>query len=193
MSDTGELRTERLVLQPLNMSDLSALRAHWTEPFVRHFLFDGEVLSSAQVSDIIVASQRDFAYAGFGMWAIRTVARHAAIDSGLLGTALLGTVGLRPLGEDIEIIYSLASNEWGNGYAAEAAEAVLGYAFEILGLERIVAEIDDGNRGSEAVAGRLGMRPFGAPGALHHYAVSRADWLGPGGPARPSRISGSRR
>jgi [ribosomal protein S5]-alanine N-acetyltransferase len=193
VSDTGELRTQRLVLQPLNMSDLGALRAHWTEPLVRQYLFDGEVLSSAQVSGIIETSQREFAYTGCGMWALRPAARHAAIDSGLLGTALLGTVGLRPLGEDIEIIYSLASTEWGHGYAAEAAEAVLGYAFEILGLERVVAEIDEGNRGSEAVAGRLGMRPFGAPGALQHYAVSRDDWLGPGGPARPSRISGSRR
>lgn len=193
MSDTGELRTGRLVLQPLNMSDLGALRAHWTEPLVRQLLFDGDALSSAQLTDIIVTSQREFAYAGFGMWAIRSIARHAAIDSGLLGTALLGTVGLRPLGEDIEIIYSLAAAEWGHGYAAEAAEAVLAYAFEILGLRRVVAEIDEGDAVSEAVAGRLGMRPFGLPGALHNYAVSRADWLGPGGPARPSRISGSRR
>lgn len=193
MSDTGELRTERLVLQPLNMSDLGALRAHWTGPLVRHYLFDGEILSSIQVTEIIVTSQQDFAYAGFGMWAIRSAARHAAIDSRWLGTALLGTVGLRPLAGETEILYSMEPSGWGLGYAAEAAEAVLAYAFETLALDRVVAEIDYGNQASEAVAGRLGMRPYGPPGAVLHYAVSRADWLGPGGPARPSRISGSRR
>jgi RimJ/RimL family protein N-acetyltransferase len=189
MSDTGELRTERLVLQPLNMSDLGALRAHWTGTLVRQYLFDGEILTSAQVSEIIVASQRDFAYLRYGMWAVRAAARHAAIDSALLGTALLGTAGLRALGDEVEIIYSLEPAGWGQGYAAEAAEAVLSFGFETVGLERVVAEIDDGNQTLQTVAGRLGMRPDGR----HGYAVTRADWLGPGGPARPSRISGSRR
>jgi RimJ/RimL family protein N-acetyltransferase len=192
MSDTGELRTERLVLQPLNMSDLGALRAHWTSPLVRQYFFDGQKISSGLVAEIIQASQRDFAYAGFGMWAVRPIARHAAIDSALLGTRLLGTVGLRRLTDgEVEIIYSLEPAEWGHGTAAEAAEAVLSYAFEAVGLSRVVAEIDAGSRSAQTVAGRLGMRL--EPGDPARYAITRDEWLGPGGPARPSRISGYRR
>ena len=54
MTDTGELRTERLVLQPLNMSDHAALFAHWTAPKVRQFLFDGYRLSAAEITETII-------------------------------------------------------------------------------------------------------------------------------------------
>ena len=38
------LRTGRLVLQPVTAGDHAALLAHWTEPDVCRFLFDGEAL-----------------------------------------------------------------------------------------------------------------------------------------------------
>jgi RimJ/RimL family protein N-acetyltransferase len=187
MSDTGELRTERLALQPLNMSDHSALLTHWTGRLVRRFLFDDHFLTTAEVTETIVTSQRSFAMAGFGLWALRPAARHAALDSSMLGTALLGTAGLRPLDDsedtEIEIVYSLEPDRWGHGYAAEAAVAIMDYAFEILGLRRVIAEIDEGNAASEAVAQRLGMRPFetapGLLGPMTHFAVEREGWLGP--------------
>jgi RimJ/RimL family protein N-acetyltransferase len=181
VSDTGELRTDRLVLQPLNMSDHAALLAHWTAPQVREFLFDGYVLSAAEITETIMASQRTFAYVGYGIWALRAAARHASVDSRLLGTPLLGTAGLRRLVEDdedseIEIVYSLDPSSWGHGYAAEAAEAVLRYAFDSVGLERVIAEIDEGNTASVALAEKLGMRPYetvpGQLGPMTHYMIS---------------------
>lgn len=186
MSDTRELRTGRLALQPLNMSDHAVLLTHWTGPLVRRFLFDGYVLSASEVTETIVTSQRSFALAGFGLWALRPAARHAILDSSMLGTALLGTAGLRPLDDsedaEIEIVYSLEPDRWGHGYAAEAAVAILDYAFEVLGLGRVLAEIDRDNAASEAVARRLGMRPVETPadplGPLTQVAVERDGWLG---------------
>jgi RimJ/RimL family protein N-acetyltransferase len=125
VSDTGELRTQRLALQPLNMSDHAALLTHWTGRLVRRFLFDDYVLTTAEVTETIVTSQRSFAMAGFGLWALRPAARHAVLDSSMLGTALLGTAGLRPLDDsedpEIEIVYSLEPDRWGHGYAAASS------------------------------------------------------------------------
>jgi RimJ/RimL family protein N-acetyltransferase len=186
VSDTGELRSQRLALQPLNMSDHAVLLTHWTGPRVRRFLFDDYVLTTAQVTETIVTSQRSFAMTGFGLWALRTAARHAVLDSSMLGTALLGTAGLRPLDDsedsEIEIVYSLEPERWGHGYAVEAAAAILDYAFGVVGLARVIAEIDRDNAASEAVVRRLGMQPVvpagPAHGAMTHVAVDRDGWLG---------------
>ena len=152
------LTTERLVLRPVTPADHAALLAPWTAPDVREFLFDGEILSSATISQVIDDSERDFAAAGYGLW--------LAFDRETSGLA--GTVGLRPL-EDlgIEILYSLAAGTRGKGYATEAAGTVLDYALGVLGLPEVLAEIDAGNRASAAVVARLGMRPFDVvPGVL---------------------------
>jgi [ribosomal protein S5]-alanine N-acetyltransferase len=152
------LTTQRLVLRPVTTSDHAVLLAHWTAPDVREFLFDGEILSSATISQVIDDSERDFAAAGYGLWLVseRETSR------------LTGTAGLRPL-EDlgIEILYSLAAQARGKGYATEAAGAVLDYALGVLGLPEVLAEIDAGNQASAAVVARLGMRPFDVvPGVL---------------------------
>ena len=84
------------------------------------------------------------------------------------GAPLAGTAGLRPL-EDLglEIIWSLAPEAQGRGYATEAARAVLDYALGPLGLPEVLAEIDEGNTASARVAERLGLTAFAVvPGLL---------------------------
>ena len=61
------LSTERLVLRPVTADDHTALLAHWTQPDVRRFLFDGAALSAAEVAETIEESIRDFAERGFGV------------------------------------------------------------------------------------------------------------------------------
>lgn len=152
------LETDRLVLCPVTVQDQAELLAHWSEPQVRRFLFDGEILSWAQITEIVKDSARSFTRAGHGLWVVR--------ESG--GTDLIGTVGLRPL-EDLglEVLYSLAPGVWGKGYATEAAGAVVHYALGPLRLPHVLAEIDEGNNSSVAVAERLGMTRFATvPGEL---------------------------
>jgi len=177
------LITERLALCPVTVADHPALLAHWTLPDVRRFLFDGEALSAAEVSETIEESVSDFAAGGYGIWLIREHGR--AVPAGrdlpgcdlagadlagadLAGADLAGTVGLRPLDDDgLEIFYSLAPGSWGRGYATEAARAVVGHALGTLGLAEVLAEIDEGNTASVAVVKRLGMVPFAVvPGEL---------------------------
>jgi RimJ/RimL family protein N-acetyltransferase len=152
------LTTKRLILRPVTAHDHAVLLAHWTLPDVRRFLFDGEALSAAEVTETIEDSVRDFRKDGYGIWLIQEEDR----------AELVGTAGLRPL-EDLglEIFYSLAPGSWGKGYATEAARAVMEHALGPLGLPEVLAEVDEGNAASVAVVRRLGMTRFGVvPGVL---------------------------
>ncbi|MEV4890979.1 N-acetyltransferase, partial [Nonomuraea sp. NPDC055795] len=59
------LTTDRLELRPVAAADLADLLAHWTDPDVRRFLFDGEVLTAERVAEVIADSERDVAC---GLW-----------------------------------------------------------------------------------------------------------------------------
>ena len=164
------LSTERLVLRPVTGDDHPVLLAHWTEPDVRRFLFDGAPLSSAEVAETVEESIGDFAAHGYGIWLIEL---GSGTDSGPIPgpspeAGLVGTAGLRPLEESgLEIFYSLAPAAWGHGYATEAARAVVEYALGPLGLPEVLAEVDEGNAASVAVVKRLGMTPYAVvPGVL---------------------------
>ena len=167
------LSTERLVLRPVTADDHAALLAHWTQPDVRRFLFDGAAPSAAEVAETIEESIGDFAARGFGVWLIELDTACRRLDSTaarLDSTAarLVGTAGLRPLGgSGLEIFYSLAPGAWGHGYATEAARAVVEYGLGPLGLPEVLAEVDEGNAASVAVVKRLGMTPYAVvPGLL---------------------------
>jgi len=152
------LTTERLVLRSAIAQDHAALLGLWTLPEVRAFLFDGAVLSPAEITGIIEDSGRDFAAAGYGLWLVRERD----------GTGLVGAAGLRPL-EDLglEVYYSLEPGARGRGFATEAARAVVEYALGPLGKPEVLAEVDEGNDASAAVVRRLGMTPFAVvPGLL---------------------------
>jgi RimJ/RimL family protein N-acetyltransferase len=57
-----------------------------------------------------------------------------------------------------EIGWTMHPEFTGRGYASEAARAVLGLAFDTLGLHRVFAELDPRNDASIALCRRLGMR-----------------------------------
>jgi RimJ/RimL family protein N-acetyltransferase len=161
------LRTERMVLRPVTADDHAVLLAHWTQPDVRRFLFDGTTLSAAEVAETIEESIGDFAARGYGIWLIEFGS----------GTGLVGTAGLRPLEESgLEIFYSLAPGAWGQGYATEAARAVVEYGLGPLGLPEVLAEVDEGNTASVAVVKRLGMSRYavvpGVLGPMTRYRVT---------------------
>jgi len=162
------LTTERLVLRPVTAQDHGRLLAHWTAPEVRRFLFDGAIVSPEEITGAIEDSARDFAAGGCGLWLIWETD----------GTEMAGTAGLMPLADlGLEVFYSLAPGAWGQGYATEAARAVVEHALGRLGLPEVLAEVDQGNAGSVAVIERLGMIPFdvvpGLLGPMTRYRKTR--------------------
>jgi len=86
------------------------------------------------------------------------------------GAKLIGSVGLSRNGGDIELGYWIGRGHWGQGYAAEAARAVLRLAVT-LGHRRIIASHFADNPASGRVLRKIGFRPTGA--LLPRYSLGR--------------------
>jgi [ribosomal protein S5]-alanine N-acetyltransferase len=82
--------------------------------------------------------------------------------------------------------YEAAHDQWGKGIATEAVRAVVGYGFDTMGLNRIAAYCWEGNRASQRVMEKTGMRYEGtlrqlryAKGAhrdMRFYSVLAEEW-----------------
>jgi [ribosomal protein S5]-alanine N-acetyltransferase len=59
---------------------------------------------------------------------------------------------------EVGLFYAFSTAQRGKGYATEAAQALLDYAFQVHQLRRVVANTDYDNLPSQAVMRRLGMR-----------------------------------
>ncbi len=107
---------------------------------------------------------------GYGMWAIVPEATGQPVGTVLLAP-LPDAEGRRT--EDIEIGWHLHPDHWGNGYATEAARAVLEHGFGTLGLDRVNAVAHPGNEPSLAVMTRLGMT---RQGSTDRWYGTTFDW-----------------
>jgi RimJ/RimL family protein N-acetyltransferase len=77
--------------------------------------------------------------------------------------SVAGTVLFKPLPNgvgEVEVGWHLHPDDWGHGYATEAARAVIADGFEA-GLPEVYAMVRPGNEASLAVCRRLGMAPLG--------------------------------
>jgi hypothetical protein len=77
------------------------------------------------------------------------------------GEELLGICGFARW-EEMELTYELLPKLWGRGLATEAARACIRYAFEEVGLRRVIAGADAPNATSLRVIEKLGMKPAGS-------------------------------
>lgn len=102
---------------------------------------------------------------------------------------LCGGIGLHPNAahQHAELGYWLGVPFWGNGYATEAARALLGYGFEQIKFHRIFASHFENNAASARVLQKLGMHHEGCLRQhilkwgkfidLELYAVLRQEFL----------------
>jgi ribosomal-protein-alanine N-acetyltransferase len=79
------------------------------------------------------------------------------------GRELCGSVGLKmsDAHRHAELGYWIGVPFWGNGYAKEAAGAVVAFGFEVLRLHRIYAHHFAGNTASQRVLEKIGLRHEG--------------------------------
>jgi RimJ/RimL family protein N-acetyltransferase len=85
------------------------------------------------------------------------------------GAKLIGSIGLARLGAEVELGYWIARQYWGQGYASEAARAVLRLA-ATLGHRRIVARHFADNPASGRVLAKVGFVQVGEPSNSHSKA-----------------------
>jgi ribosomal-protein-alanine N-acetyltransferase len=147
------LETERLVLRPLVADEVDSLHRISNEPTVRLYLWDDKPISEATIKSLIVQSDRMFSKEKIGLFGIRMRGRGD----------LLGFCGFVRLGgmEESELWYELTHKAWGKGIATEAAWACVRYAFEEVGMKRVIAGVDASNTASLRVTEKLGMKYLG--------------------------------
>lgn len=147
---TAVITTARLRLQPLSHADLEPLLELWTEPGVTRFLFDDQIISREQVTTEIIDSIKRFETDGCGLWGARLRQE----------TGLIGFCGYRFFHDppQLQLIYGFHPDLWSKGLATEAARTMIGFGFERLGLECVVASADAPNTASLRVMERAGMR-----------------------------------
>jgi RimJ/RimL family protein N-acetyltransferase len=147
------VRTERLLLRPLAMSDADALLAYRGRDDVSRYV-PFEPMSRDDIVERIA-----------GRWArteLTDEGQSLTLGAQLAGTGeLAGDVVLfwhsrEHAGGELGYVFNPALA--GRGYATEAAGAMLRLGFSELGLHRIVARIDERNEPSLRLARRLGMR-----------------------------------
>jgi ribosomal-protein-alanine N-acetyltransferase len=142
-----ELTTERLHLRPFTDADRLAIHAVYADPHVMRHVGQGAHRTIAETAAALRVYGDVLERRGFSFLAV--VERD--------GGALIGDAGLYPLGDDVELGYTLARHAWGRGYATELGRALLAYAFEVLDAERVVAQVEPANTASRHVLEKLGM------------------------------------
>ena len=144
------LATDRLNIRPFQMEDAEALHAFWSNMDVRRYLWDGMILPMETVRGIIRQSMADFEAHGFGFF---------SLDLKVTETKIVGFCGFRRFedGEQIELLFGLLPDYWGEGFVTEAAREVLRHGFEEAGITRVIAATDTPNQRSVRLLMRLGM------------------------------------
>jgi RimJ/RimL family protein N-acetyltransferase len=144
------LETERLSLREAEEADASFVLELLNSPGFLENIGDRGVRDEDQartfIEDRLRGSYRDH---GYGMWLASQKSDGAAV----------GVAGLvRREGLDVpDVGYAFIPRVWGQGYAQEAAAAVLGYAKGPLGIEALAAITTPENFASMAVLRKIGF------------------------------------
>ena len=147
------IRTERLLLRPLSADDTDALLAYRSLPEVCRYV-PFEPMSRQGITERLGTYWARTALDAEGQGL--TLGVELAATGDLVGDVLLYWQSREHRGGEIGYVFH--PGHAGYGYATEAARAMLGLAFDGLGLHRVMARLDERNDASAGVARRLGMR-----------------------------------
>jgi ribosomal-protein-alanine N-acetyltransferase len=145
------LETHRLILRRLLPDDLDDLFALYRDPEIRRYFPEGTLTYEETREELEWFLNGHPAHPELGLWA--TI--HKETDQ------FIGRCGLLPWTieqhPEVEVAYLLAKAYWGQGLGTEAAQALVNYGFEQLGLSRLICLIDPENQASIRVATKIGM------------------------------------
>ena len=161
------LETERCVVRELALNDLDALFELYGDGEIDKYtdpLYPYEEEKEFQRAYI----ENMYRYFGYGLWLVFSK------ETG----KLIGRAGLehREYHEEIELElgYIIGTEHQGKGYATEVCEAILSYAKENTGFERINVLIEDGNVASVKLSEKLGfchVEDFDLDGKIMHRYI----------------------
>lgn len=147
------ITTPRLTLRPFEDDDLCQLIGVLGDPAVMQFSDHGPLDHAACGEWLQRAEQASIHHHLRLVLAICT----NSYDS-LIGYVALSNDPARVAENEAELGFRLAQASWGQGFATEAAKAMVAHASGgLAGVTRVVAIVDPNNRQSVRVLGKLGM------------------------------------
>ena len=147
---TPTLHTARLLLRPFTEADTDAIYALGSNPTVLRY-WDAPPWSERAQADRFITNCKKMAEEGRGV----RLAIERSADGEFIGWCSL--MNWDPDFRSAMIGYCFAEAAWGQGFATEAAGAVLQWAFDSLDLNRVESGADTRNRASERVLEKLGF------------------------------------
>jgi ribosomal-protein-alanine N-acetyltransferase len=161
--------TERLLLRRLRLDDVEAIFAVIGDPIAMHYY--PRTFEHKDAEEWVERNLRRYAEHGHGLYAVVLKTSGDVIgDCGLVTQQVEG----RP---ELEVGYHLRRDQWGRGYATEAARGCMEYAFDTLHARKVISLIRPENLPSRRVAERNGMqveREVMHRGLMHlMYAISK--------------------
>lgn len=167
-----ELRTERLVLRPLNTDDLDDVHAYQRLKDVVRYLYwevhDHE--ESAEHLKKRIAMNR-LAEDGDGLIYAVELPDPDGGHGRVVGDLSIFLKSAKFAKLELGWVFHPAVH--GRGYATEAAEAVLKVCFENLGAHRVFAQLDPRNEASARLCERLGMQK---EALLRETEIFKGEW-----------------
>jgi len=144
------IETSRLLLRNLTLEDVSNLSLVLSDKeSMRHY---PHAFSNDEVKRWIERNIERYKNDGFGLWAV--IRKE---DNQFLGDC---GITLQNIDGDIlpEIGFHIIKSFCNKGYATEAAEACKKYAIEKLGFKSIYSYSEIGNKASQKVSSKIGMK-----------------------------------
>jgi RimJ/RimL family protein N-acetyltransferase len=145
--DRHHLVTERLRLDPITMADADRLAVLHADARVMNLLKHG-VLSRAQSDALVADYAAEWPALGFGSW--------TACERG--SGRLVGLGGLRIHDDGVALRLAFTPEAQGKGYGPELGRAALAFAFNVAGLDRVVAITRSDNLPGQRALEKFGMR-----------------------------------
>ena len=144
------LETERLKFRQMEHKDVDLLMEIFADPIAMKYY--PSTLSREHAMKWIDWNIQSYELHGIGLWICELKENGTFIGQcGIIPQVVDGQ-------EEMEVGYLLARKHWGQGYATEAAKALIDFGFNELGLTRIIATIYHKNDPSMRVAERIGMK-----------------------------------
>jgi RimJ/RimL family protein N-acetyltransferase len=142
--------TPRLTLRCVASEDAAFVRTLLNEPsFLRHIGDKGVRTLDDARTYIAEGPQASYARFGFGLYIVE-------LNGSRVPIGLCGLLKRDEL-DDVDLGFAFLPAYWSQGYAAEAARAVLDHARAALRISRIVAIVSPANDASIRLLGRLGF------------------------------------
>ncbi|MFC0525551.1 GNAT family N-acetyltransferase [Pontibacillus salicampi] len=145
-----EMKTARLQLREMTGEDVDHLLEIFADPIAMQYY--PSTKNREQTKQWIEWNKRLYKQEGIGLWIVED--RKTSCFVGQCGLVPQEIQGEKRL----EIGYLLSREQWGNGFATEAAQACRDYAFHVLEVAEVISIIDIRNTPSINVAKRIGMK-----------------------------------